>query len=99
MTNDLQQIADLLLENRPGPEDWGEISHLEGRECSKKVANKFLICCLLDFHQHAQVAREKGDYLVKKLGDPEDVWVSISSHSRNDWNSKYEYYGKPHPFH
>jgi hypothetical protein len=102
MANDLQQIADLLLKNRPGPEDWGEMSHLDRSECSKKVANKFLICCLLDFRQHADVAWKKGDYLVEELGkrgDPEDVWVTISSFSKDKWKSKYKEHGSPHPFH
>lgn len=99
MTNDLQQIATLLLKHRADKADWGEISHLEGRECSKKVANKFLICCLLDFQQNADVAWEKGEELVEKLGGPEDVWVTISSFSKDEWNSLYEPLGEPHRFH
>lgn len=104
MTNDLQQIAALLKENRAGKEDWGEISHLEGRECSKKVANKFLICCLLDWQMKANVAWEKGEYLVEKLrdsedvGGPKDIWEKISSSSKEAWDSKYKEYGKPHRF-
>lgn len=112
MTNDLKQIARLLLEDRAGKpdwggkEDWGEISHLEGRECSKGVANTFLICCLLDWQQDAKVAWEKGEILVKRLADdthttPEevDLWMTISSFSKEKWDSKYEHYGKPHRFH
>ncbi len=104
MINDIQEIAVLLLENRAGKVDWGEISRLEGRECSKKVANKFLICCLLDWQWDTDVAWKKGEDLVAKLGDPEDVggpedvWVKISSFSKETWDSKYEEYGKPHRF-
>lgn len=98
MTNDLQQIADLLLNNRVGSTDWGEISHLEGKGCSKKIANKFLICCLLDLQSNADVAWKKGEELVDKLGkfgDPEDVWVTISSFSKETWDAKYEEFGRP----
>ena len=94
----LQDIAALLLEHRAGKVDWGEISHLEGRECSKKVADKFLICCLLDLQWDANVAFKKGEELtdnLRKLGDAEDVWVTISSFSKEMWDSKYEEFGKP----
>lgn len=90
------------MENRAGKVDWGEISRLEGRECSKKVANRFLICCLLDWQSDADVAWKKGEDLVdklEKLGDPENVWVIISSSSKETWDSKYEEYGRPHRFH
>jgi endonuclease III len=99
MTDDLKQIADLLLDHRDGKADWGEISHLDGKGCSKKIANGFLICCLLDWQSDADVAWKKGELLVEKLGDPEDVWVTISSFSREEWDSKYEEFGRPHRFH
>jgi len=92
----LQHIAALLLEHRAGKVDWGEISYLEGRECSKGIANTFLICCLLDWQQDAAVAWKKGEHLVEKLGDPEDVWVTISSLPKDKWDSKYEEYDRPH---
>jgi len=100
----LQRIANLLLEHRAGKVDWGEISHLEGRECSKGIANTFLICCLLDWQQDANVAWKKGEELVKQLGHdtpttPEEVWVTISSSfSKEEWDSKYEHFHKPHRF-
>jgi len=93
----LQHIAALLLKHRAGEEDWGEISHLEGRECSKGIANTFLICCLLDWQQHTDVAWEKGENLVEQLG-AEKVWATISSYSKEEWDSKYEFFGKVHRF-
>lgn len=93
MANELAQIAALLLDNRAGRGDWGL-----GSECSKGVANTFLICCLLDYQWDADVAWKKGEHLVKDLGDPEKVWETISSFSREAWDSKYEEYGKPHRF-
>lgn len=100
----LQHIAALLLEHRAGKVDWGEISHLEGRECPKGIANTFLICCLLDWQQDADLAWEKGKNLVKQLGeeycdpDAEKLWATISSQSKDAWDSNYEHYGKPHRF-
>jgi hypothetical protein len=99
MTNDMQQIATLLLQKRDGKGDFGEISHLNGRECSKAVANQFLICCLLDFQQDADVAWEKGAALVKALGGAEGIWYAINAHSKGEWESRYEEFGKPHRFH
>jgi hypothetical protein len=100
----LQHIAALLLEHRAGKVDWGEISRLEGRECPKGIANTFLICCLLDWKWDTDVAWGKGENLVKQLGeesrdpDAEKLWATISSRSKDEWDSKYEHYGKPHRF-
>lgn len=102
MTNDLQQIVALLLENRASRADFGELSCLKGKECSKQVANRFLICCLLDWMWDADVAWKKGKALAKKLekpGDPEGIWATISSFSKDEWDSKYEEFGRPHRFH
>jgi hypothetical protein len=55
-----QQIAALLLASRSGTEDWGEISHLNGRPCSNKVSNKFLLCCLLDYQMDSNIAWRNG---------------------------------------
>jgi hypothetical protein len=98
VTNDLQQIAALLKANRAGKADWGAIARLQGRECSKEVANTFLICCLLDWQWDTDLAWRKGERLVADLGGPEDVWVTISSFSKEAWDSKYEEYGRPHRF-
>lgn len=93
----LQQIAALLLDHA-GKADWGAIERLEGRECSKGIANTFLICCLLDLQWPSDVAWQKGELLVENLGGPENVWVTISSFSKEEWESKYEEYGKPHRY-
>jgi hypothetical protein len=98
MTNDMQQLAALLLQNRKGGDDFGEISHLEGRECSKGIANRFLICCLLDFQQNAAVAWKKGEVLAEKLGGAENVWLAISSFPKAEWDSRYEESDRPHRY-
>jgi endonuclease III len=90
----IRQVSALLLANRKGTEDWGEISHLDGTPCPKKVANKFLLCCLLDYQMHACTAWENGCRLVEKvLGDPDDVWKVITSVSETEWAAKWSEYG------
>jgi endonuclease III len=89
----MHRIAAALLENRTGTDDWGELSHLEGQPCSKKVANKFLICCLLDYQMDSDLVWRNGYRLVEEiLGDPDDVWAAITSASEAEWESKRDQY-------
>lgn len=83
-------IAALLLENRESKQDyWGDIAHLGGKPCSKRIANKFLLCCLLDWQMHTDVAWRNGERLVEKiLGDPDDVWRVITSVAEVEWESR-----------
>jgi len=75
----MHHIATLLLANQRGTADWGELSHLEGQPCSKRIANKFLICCLLDWQMKSDLAWRNGYRLVEDiLGDPDDVWKAIT---------------------
>jgi len=93
----LRRIADLLLKHRESRMDWGEICQLQGRPCSKKVANKFLLCCLLDYQMPADRAWDNGYRLVQSLYDPDDVWRAITSFPEIDWKSKHAEY-KLHRF-
>ena len=80
------QIANLLLANRRGTEDWGDVS-------SKKGANRFLICCLLDYQMDSNRVWQNGYRLVREiLGDPDDLWQAIASVSESDWRSKRDQY-------
>lgn len=102
MTNNLQQIAALLLEHRDSGTDWGKISSYKRGECPKRIANRFLICCLLDWQWDADLAWKRGEHLadeLEKRGDPDDLWARISSFSKEEWDSKYEEFGRPHRFH
>lgn len=94
----MQQIAGLLLANRNGTEEWGEISRLDGKPCSKRIANKFLACCLLDYQMDSNVAWRNGCRLVEDtLGDPDDVWRAITSVPEPEWLSRWSEY-KLHRF-
>jgi hypothetical protein len=89
----MQKVAALLLKNRTGTEDWGEISRLGDNPCTKHIANKFLICCLLDYQIDTKLAWRNGCRLVKEiLHDPEDVWLAINSVSQDEWGSKFKEY-------
>ena len=77
MANELAQIAALLLDNRAGRGDWGL-----GSECSKGVANTFLICCLLDYQWDADVAWKKGEHLVKEAAPVPQGLQSFVGHSQ-----------------
>ena len=94
----MQKVAALLLKNRTGTEDWGEISKFAEKPCPKRVANKFLLCCLLDYQMKWAVTWRNGCRLVTDiLRDPEDVWAAITSVSQEEWKSKFGEY-KLHRF-
>jgi endonuclease III len=93
LKNRQNELAVLLLKHRDDGEDWGEMSHLNGERCSKRQANQFLVCCLLDFMQNTDKAWENGCRLVHEiLGNPEDVWAAITAVSRDEWNAKKKEY-------
>ncbi len=88
-----QKVASLRLSNGSGTEDWGPISKCGDKPCTKKIANEFLLCCLLDYQIKAQRAGEKGHRLVLDiLKDPEDLWIKITSFSKEEWKSKFNEY-------
>jgi endonuclease III len=94
----MRMIASLLLENRAEGTDWGEMSQLKDKPCEKRLANRFLLCCLLDYQMSADVAWRNGERLVYKiLGDPDDIWKEIASVSESEWKSKRSEY-KLHRF-
>lgn len=89
----VHEIASLLLANRRGTEDWGEISNFAGKPCPKRPANRFLLCCLLDWQIDSGLAWRNGERLVKEiLGDPDDVWQVITSVSETEWKLKRSQY-------
>jgi endonuclease III len=94
----MRRIAALLLPSEKSPADWGELSHLDEKPCTKKIANKFLICCLLDWQMKSDLAWKNGKRLVEEiLDDPDDVWKAITSVSESEWASRRDQY-KLHRF-
>lgn len=84
-----RQIARLLLAERAEKPDFGDKG-----EWSKKAANMFLLCCLLDYQMHADIAWKNGERLVEEiLGNPDDIWRTIKSVSESEWRSKKKEYG------
>lgn len=81
----LLRIAALLLANRQGTEDWGDIS-------SQKTANRFLLCCLLDYQMNSEVVWDNGYRLVAELGDPDNIWSAVASMPEAQWRSRHGQY-------
>lgn len=89
----IQRIARLLLDNRPEPEGWGEISQFRNRECPQKVANLFLLCCLVDYQQNSDVAWRNAELFVSEaLHDPENIWQEMTLISEAEWKSRKSAY-------
>ena len=83
------EIAALLLANRGEGTDWGEFASLTHKPWSRKLANKFLLCCLLDYQIPSDTAWKNGYRLIEEiLGDPEDIWKAITSVPENEWASR-----------
>lgn len=93
-----RQLAALLLKSRAAGMDWGAFSEPEGKPWSKKTANRFLLCCLLDYQIPSDAAWRNGYRLIEEiLSDPDDVWQAITAISDSEWKSKREAY-KLHRF-
>ena len=93
-----RQIADTLLAMRGAGMDWGQIYQSGDQPWSKKIANGFLLCSLLDYQIPSPKAWANGDRLVNDiLGDPDDVWFAIASVSEGEWKSRHSEY-KLHRF-
>jgi endonuclease III len=82
-------VTGLLRRHWVGTEDWGAISKYPAESCPKKIANTFLLCCLLDYQISADKAWENGDRLARVLGNPDDIWAKITSHTEQDWKSRF----------
>ena len=83
-------VASVLLKSRIGAENWGPIATETAQACTKKSANQFLLCCLLDYQIKSAVAWQNGVRLIQHFGDPEDIWAVICTHSREEWADKFK---------
>jgi endonuclease III len=89
---DQRRIASLLLTNRNADASfWRWIQ--PGQRLSRKDANKFLLGSILDYQILAKTAWENARRLSEDiLGDPEDLWQTITSGPLPDWISKRTQY-------
>jgi len=87
------EIVALLLANRGQGTDWGEFASPAHKPWPRKLANKFLLYCLLDYQISSATAWKNGYRLIEEiLGDPEDIWKAITSVSESEWASRREEY-------
>src|ERR1039458_10512499 len=93
----LGKIAEWLLKHRitksqeTARKDWGEIADYMAMECPKKVANKFLLCCLLDYQTKTGRAWVNGWQYIEKVSQCQDeVWKEISSYTKEEWELRSE---------
>jgi endonuclease-3 len=57
------------------------------------MANCFLLGSALDWRIPSELAWQNADRLVKEiLGDPDDLWQTITSVSHSEWKSKHDKY-------
>ncbi|MCX6071382.1 MAG: hypothetical protein NTU91_11080 [Chloroflexi bacterium] len=92
MHPDLPRIAELLIERRDTDTSfWRWLA--PGRQPSRKDANKFLLACMLDYQLLAATAWNNAQRLAESiLGDPEDLWETITAMSLEDWQSRRKEY-------
>lgn len=94
----LPAITKLILSQRKGAEAWGEQMGLRGRPWTKKQANKFLLCCILDYQMLWETAWENGRRLAEDiLHEPEELWHSITAFGEEQWRSRWNEW-KTHRF-
>ena len=83
-----KRVGRLLLaaRRREGTVQFPFLSDLNGRKASRKSANKFMLCCILDFRARADLVVENATRFAEQdLGDPRDLWHTIVGIRR--WNS------------
>jgi endonuclease-3 len=85
-----RQLVKVLLSTRQGTEDWGPIARTTPETCTQKTANRFLLCCLLDYQISSKLAWANGARLTAELGDPENIWAAITSHSLEVWAARFK---------
>ncbi len=94
------RVAQLLLQiprnTAETSEMWGWLE--KGKKPSKKEANKFFLTCILDYQMKAgYIWSNTRKFVEQKLGDPEDLWGFVLSHSLDEWKQKEKEY-KLHRF-
>jgi endonuclease III len=96
----LSRVGKLLLDNRSESDGlvWPWLSDFIGIEIDKKSANKFFLFCILDYRMNTEKVWENARKLSDTiLGNPDDLWGTITQISEYEWMSKFKEY-KIHRF-
>src|SRR4030067_422401 len=84
-----ERVRNILLEMKDGDLIWPWLHDDDGeviQRLNKKRANKFLLGCIIDYQMRAGVAWDNARRLAEQeLGDPDDLWECIGSHTKKEW--------------
>ena len=98
----LRRLAERILELGPGEGYWPWLQKKNGtiiRPLSKRGANKFILGCIIDYQKPADQAwRDAARLADDELGDPPDLWGTISKLSRSQWQARRPRYLWLHRF-
>jgi endonuclease III len=90
------RILERLLkvrDERGGDLFWPWLEEKQGKSIDKKHANKFLLGCMLDWQIPAHRAWKNARRLAEDiLGDPEDLWETITSMPLAQWMQRFSEY-------
>jgi hypothetical protein len=96
----LHQAAERLLAipNETPKEKWGEIADTSKSSCDKKIANFFLLCCLVDYQNRSQGELSPWSrarkFFFGQLNEEqrEELWKTIAAHTKTEWEDKFSEY-------
>jgi hypothetical protein len=97
--NQLHPVAQLLIDNRNNEDRrenddvWG-IEGYYGRELPQDIANRFLLCCLIDYRLDANDAWKRGEQFFNGLNNDEskrELWKMIAETPHEVWISEEKF--------
>ncbi len=88
----MREIGTILIRNRDTNKlFWKWL--VPGKPLSKKCANKFLLAAIIDYQTNAEHAWQNvANFAEYILGDPGDLWGTITSCSLEEWKIKHKLY-------
>ena len=94
--NKLQRVSNLLLEDRKktGAFDWKAALNVKGSGVDKKVANKLMLGCILQYQMRADLVWKNARRFAEgDLEDPDDLWENIIAIPNWDSEAVFKCYG------
>jgi len=86
----LRRLGKRIMDLREPISDgfWLWLSTEGGKTVSKKGANKFFLCCIIDYQQKAERAWRAGRAFCEDfLGVPDDLWGAVVKYDDAEWDS------------